>query len=179
VRGSYSSPPQKKLACSIYDSTNSWRDNATRHMHPYHRYMCRSAVPGCSTHRVHIVPSLSNASRDPPLSIYLDVTSRYIRVRLSLWRHLFTAEPPVYQRNQRRYHVKKKYYREFFFWRRMLKNLVQISRVAARVFNLHVNKWTETDYFSRNVSRKCAVRATLHISVSQWWEGPSNTFLRN
>jgi hypothetical protein len=42
-----------------------------------------------------------------PLSIYLEVTSRYIRVRLSLWRHLFTAEPPVYQRNQRRYHVKR------------------------------------------------------------------------
>jgi hypothetical protein len=36
---------RKKLACSIYDSTNSSRDNATRHMHPYHRYMCRSAVP--------------------------------------------------------------------------------------------------------------------------------------
>jgi hypothetical protein len=34
-----------KLACSIYDSTNSWRENATRHMHSYHRYMCRSAVP--------------------------------------------------------------------------------------------------------------------------------------
>jgi hypothetical protein len=27
-------------------------------------------------------------------------------IHLVLWRHLLTAEPPVYQRNQRRYHVK-------------------------------------------------------------------------
>jgi hypothetical protein len=97
----------KKLACSIYDSTNSWRDNATRHMHPYHRYMCRSAVPGPSTHTVHIVSSLSNASRDPPLSIYLEVTSRYFSSKTTHVTSPFTAEPPVYQRNQRRYHVKK------------------------------------------------------------------------
>jgi hypothetical protein len=49
-----------------------------------------------------------NWSRDLPLTVYRWVTSRVrSKSRVSLWRHLFTAEPPVYQRNQRRYHVKK------------------------------------------------------------------------
>jgi hypothetical protein len=50
----------------------------------------------------------SNGSCVFLLSIYLSVTSRQIfRARFSLWRHIFPAIHPMFQRNQRRYHVKK------------------------------------------------------------------------
>jgi hypothetical protein len=95
----------------------------------------------------------SNGSRAFILSIYLEVTSRQIfRARFSLWRHIFPAIHPMFQRNQRGYHVKK----------------------TSNVFVFHA-EWGSLYYLLPLYTQK------LQVSALQWlspWDGHFAHLLR-